>query len=179
VDQAVTLFGAPARLSASVRRERDGTGPDDAFDLTLEYPSGLRVSLGGSCLARIEGNRFEMHGTVGSFVKRGLDPQEGRLKNGMVPSTAGAALGEEAKEFWGTLDTSLNGDVNQPRVLAQVETRPGNYFEFYKNLARAIHSQNPELLLVKPIQAAATIQILHLAVEASRTGTTVNVPNLV
>ena len=38
VDQALALFGAPVGITASVRKDRDETGIEDAFDITLEYP---------------------------------------------------------------------------------------------------------------------------------------------
>src|SRR6202012_139825 len=37
VDQALTLFGPPARITASIRHDRDRTDIDDAFDLVLDY----------------------------------------------------------------------------------------------------------------------------------------------
>ena len=38
VDQALALFGAPEGITASVRKDRDKTEIEDAFDITLEYP---------------------------------------------------------------------------------------------------------------------------------------------
>src|ERR1700744_5411044 len=37
VDQALALFGPPARITASIRHDRDRTDIDDAFDLVLDY----------------------------------------------------------------------------------------------------------------------------------------------
>jgi scyllo-inositol 2-dehydrogenase (NADP+) len=39
VDQALVLFGVPAAVWGSVRREREEARSDDAFDLCLQYPS--------------------------------------------------------------------------------------------------------------------------------------------
>lgn len=47
----------------------------------LHYPH-CRVVLHGTCLADATLLRFAMHGTEGSFIKRGFDPQEDSLKAG-------------------------------------------------------------------------------------------------
>ena len=38
VDQALALFGVPEGITASVRKDRDTTDIEDAFDITLDYP---------------------------------------------------------------------------------------------------------------------------------------------
>ncbi len=83
VDQALTLFGPPARITASIRHDRDRTDIDDAFDLDLDYdmPYGraLRYSCHATMLAADPSARFLVHGTHGSFRKFGVDPQEPTL----------------------------------------------------------------------------------------------------
>src|SRR6185437_3945000 len=37
LDQVLALFGAPQAITASVRKDRDSTGIEDAFDITLHY----------------------------------------------------------------------------------------------------------------------------------------------
>ena len=77
IDQALGLFGAPTSLFADVRIDRENGAADDAFDLRLEYMAGRRVTvvLRSTLTACIPGPRFLLHGTRGSFVKWGLDPQ--------------------------------------------------------------------------------------------------------
>jgi scyllo-inositol 2-dehydrogenase (NADP+) len=41
LDYALTLFGAPERVTADVRTEREGFLTDDAFDIWLHYPGSL------------------------------------------------------------------------------------------------------------------------------------------
>jgi predicted dehydrogenase len=81
VDQALTLFGVPEGITASVRKDRDSTAIEDAFDITLEYPR-LRAHCRSSMLACDAAPRFLLHGTRGSFKKWGLDPQEPALVGG-------------------------------------------------------------------------------------------------
>ena len=68
LDQVLTLFGLPEGITASVRRDRDRTGIEDAFDITLEYPR-LRAHCRSSMLACDAAPRFLLHGTRGSFKK--------------------------------------------------------------------------------------------------------------
>src|SRR5205823_3584703 len=39
LDQAFVLFGTPRAVAADIRSERDGALVDDAFDVTLHYPT--------------------------------------------------------------------------------------------------------------------------------------------
>src|SRR6185312_1871277 len=103
VDQALFLFGPPATLTASVRADRDQTAIEDAFDITLHYPAangkGLLVHCRTSYVACINAPRFTLHGTTGSFVKNGLDPQEPALVGGAkVPVVGSPEIWLEEKE---------------------------------------------------------------------------------
>src|SRR2546430_2547380 len=80
-DQAVLLFGLPQAIRADIRIERDGAQTDDAFDVTLHY-SRMRAVLRASMLTAPMAPSFAVHGTKGSFIKNGLDPQEAALKAG-------------------------------------------------------------------------------------------------
>ncbi len=84
LDQAILLFGTPHAIAADIRIERDGAAVDDAFDVTLHYPT-LRARLRATMLARAPGPTFTVHGTRGSFIKHGNDPQETALRAGRTP----------------------------------------------------------------------------------------------
>ncbi|HEY9025090.1 MAG TPA: oxidoreductase, partial [Burkholderiaceae bacterium] len=81
VDQALQLFGAPRAIALERALVRDGALADDWFHATLRYDR-LQVHLHASMLAAASAPRFTLHGTGGSFVKLGLDPQEDALKAG-------------------------------------------------------------------------------------------------
>ncbi|MGB3617015.1 MAG: Gfo/Idh/MocA family oxidoreductase, partial [Catalinimonas sp.] len=86
IDQALVLFGVPRAVEADLRAERPGSRIHDAFDLVLDYGHGRpRVVLRASVLVREPAPRYTLHGTAGSFLKWGLDPQEARLKAGRWP----------------------------------------------------------------------------------------------
>src|SRR4051812_20536465 len=125
IDQALMLFGLPEALSADVLAQRDGASVDDYFALTLHYGT-MRVVLGASTLIMEPRPRFALHGTHGSFVKHGLDPQEAALKAGADPRSAGA----DAAENFGTLTTEAGAE--------RVPTEQGRYLTFYEGVIAAI-----------------------------------------
>ena len=81
IDQALVLFGQPDRVSADLAAQREGAEVDDYFAMTLHY-GPTRVILSAASLVAQPRPRFSIHGTAGSFVKFGLDPQEDQLKAG-------------------------------------------------------------------------------------------------
>jgi predicted dehydrogenase len=159
IDQALVLFGTPEAVSADVRVERDGAMVDDAFDVTLLYPR-LRVLLRGTMLASKPGPRFLLHGTKGSYVKYGLDPQENALKRGETPG--GAGWGKEPPEAWGNL-SQVEGDKLTERV---VPTETGDYRGYYENIRDAILGKAP--LAVTPQAALSVMRVIELAVQSSK-----------
>ena len=158
IDQALALFGTPEAVSADIRIERDGASVDDAFDVTLLYPR-LRVLLRGTMLASKPAPHFSIHGTHGSYVKYGLDPQENALKRGEAPG--GPAWGKEPPEAWGTL-TKVEGDKIIERT---VPTEAGDYCEYYENVRDAILGR--AALAVTPQGALNVMRVLELAQESS------------
>jgi predicted dehydrogenase len=114
------------------------------------------VTLKAGMLVREPGPRFALHGTGGSFVKHGMDPQEEALKRGLTP--AAPNWGEEPEERWGTLDAQLGG----LRVRGRVETVAGGYQSFYQNVADAIEGRAE--LAVGAEEALATARVIEAAV---------------
>jgi predicted dehydrogenase len=85
IDQALMLFGMPTSINADIRRMKSYSKVDDYFDLRLEYEN-LIVTLHASMLVREMGPRYMIHGTKGSYIKSGEDPQEEMLKAGIKPT---------------------------------------------------------------------------------------------
>lgn len=159
-DQALLLFGMPEAVAADVRIERDGAVTDDAFDLVLHYPR-LRVFLGASMLACAPGPRFLVHGTQGSFLKYGLDPQEAALRSGGRPGAEG--WGEEPESAWGTLAVGGPGSAVERRA---VRTEPGDYRRYYENVRDALNGSAG--LAVTARDGYRVIRLLELARESAR-----------
>jgi predicted dehydrogenase len=168
IDQALRLFGRPNRITADVRTQREGVQSDDCFELMLDYGDGPKVTLKAGMLVREPAPRFVLDGMRGSFVKYGLDPQEEALRQGTIPGSAG--WGAEDRERWGTLNTDIGGLHFHGRI----ETLPGAYPSFYRNIRRAIVAG--DVLQVTAEEARDTIGLIELAFEASRERRTLPVP---
>jgi scyllo-inositol 2-dehydrogenase (NADP+) len=165
LDQALVLFGEPRAITASAFCERETSQVDDSFDVCLEYP-GLRATGRARIIAYAPGPHFLIHGTKGSFVKYGMDPQEARLRGENCPQGFdwGADWGVEPEELWGTLSL-----VGEPSV--KVKTERGDYRGFYANVRDAIEKKAP--LEVTPQQALRTMRAVILAHKSSRERRTV------
>jgi scyllo-inositol 2-dehydrogenase (NADP+) len=165
IDQALVLFGEPRAITASAFCQRETSKVDDAFDVCLEYP-GLRAMGRARIIAFAPGPHFLIHGTKGSFVKYGMDPQEARLRGGNYPQGTdwGADWGVEPEELWGTLSP-----VGEPSV--KVKTERGDYRGFYANVRDAVEKK--AALDVTPEQALRTMRAVVLAHKSSRENRTV------
>lgn len=161
IDQVLVLFGWPQALYADIRIERPNGKVDDSFELMLDYPD-LKVTLKSSYLVREPGPRYILHGTDGSFIKYGTDPQEASLKAGDSPYQEN--YGVEPANKWGKLNTQLNG----LHFEGTVETIQASYLGFYENIWEAIRYQKE--LLVKPEQARNTIKIIQAAIKSNEEG---------
>jgi scyllo-inositol 2-dehydrogenase (NADP+) len=166
IDQALTLFGAPASVTASVRIERENAVVDDAFDLLLQYEGKhpMTVLLRSTLTACKPGPRFVLHGTQGSFVKWGLDPQEEQLKAGMTFDSPG--FGEEPESAWGEVRLADG-------ATRRVPTKRGDYRGLYENVRDAVLGRAE--LAVKPEDAWRTTRLIELARISSREGRRVQV----
>lgn len=164
IDQTMVLFGVPKSVTADLSTQRPGGDIDDSYHIVLQY-DGLRVILKSSYLVREPGPRYTLHGTEGSFLKRGLDPQEDALKAGRLPGESG--WGSEPEAWWGLLNTQ----VGELHFTGKVETRAGAYQHFYGNIYATVREGAP--LAVKPEEAMQVIRVIEAAMESSRTGQTV------
>ena len=158
IDQALVLFGMPEAVYADIRIMRTGGRVDDAFDLKLYY-SDVKVTLKAGYLIREPGPKFMVHGTEGSFVKYGIDPQEEDLKQGRLPHDM--VWGSEPESEWGILNTEINGI----HVRKKVETVAGCYIDYYSNIFEAI--KKGAELSVKPEEALDVIRIIEAAYKSS------------
>jgi predicted dehydrogenase len=160
IDQSVCLFGNPTSLYTDLRTQRPSGKIIDAFEVILNY-NKLKVTLKSNYLSKIPLPRFTLHGTEGSYIKNGLDPQEETLKK--YGYRKSPDWGAEPSEFWGMIDAKLNGLI----FYGEIETIAGSYASFYENLYEVL--VNGKELAVKPMEALNTIRIIELAMESSRT----------
>ena len=162
IDGALVLFGEPQTIYAAALCQRETSKVDDAFDVIMQYPR-VRATLRARIIAYAPGPHLLIHGTGGSFLKSGMDPQEEILRGPNCPDGLdwGENWGLEPEERWGTLSR-----VNEaPR---KVKTERGDYRGFYANVRDAVEKKVP--LDVTPQQALRTMRALVLAHKSSREG---------
>lgn len=157
VDQALQLFGWPDGLHLDLARLRDDAKADDCFAATLRYGDTLRVRLHASALTGQPAPRWAVHGTRGSFVKHGLDPQEDAMKTGARPLLAGVASAGN----WG-IDPRpgtlmLYADPMQPGEAKPAPNPRGNYLDYYAAVRDAVREGSPNPV---PAQEAARVMAL-------------------
>lgn len=157
IDQVLYLFGLPQSITADIRQQRPHAKVDDYFDLRLNY-GFTKVILHAGMLVREPGPRYMIHGTIGSFIKYGEDPQEARLRAGALPE--GEDWGQEPAAIYGLLHTEVNGEL----VRQQIPSQAGDYGLYYKNLYNTIVHQAP--LLEKPEHGYNTVRMIELAIES-------------
>ncbi|MDM0013534.1 oxidoreductase [Variovorax sp. J22P168] len=165
VDQAVQLFGRPDTLQLDTAALRDQAVVEDYFHAVLRYESGphapLRVLLHATTLAAFGAPRYIVHGTRGSYVKRGVDPQEDALRAGQRPSAAGWGIDPLDGEL------TLVGSDGVPHASA-LPTRPGNYVDYYAAVRDAILGKGPNP--VTPEQAVELMELLDLGRQSAAEG---------
>jgi len=151
IDEALLYFGAPLAIQADLAQLRPGARADDVFHARLRWADGLRVDLQASMLAAIPRPRLLLQGLHGTYVKQGLDPQEGELKAGRLP---------DSDDTWG---------IDPERGLAVVEhggsslaidvaTHNGAYPLFYRQVRDAILGLAPNP--VPPEEALTVMRLL-------------------
>ena len=157
IDQVLYLFGIPNTIAADIRMQRPHARVDDYFDLRLDY-GFLKVILQAGMLVREPGPRYLIHGTNGSFVKSGEDPQEALLRAGALP--VGDDWGKEKEDIYGILHTEMNGKVTRKTYPSQ----KGDYAAYYKNLFETIVHHKPVRERIE--HGYNTIRLIELANES-------------
>ncbi|WP_434462979.1 oxidoreductase [Serratia plymuthica] len=148
IDQALQLFGKPQTLFVDLGELRPGSQSVDYFHAVLNY-GNRRVVLHGTVLAAAETARYIVHGTQGSFIKFGLDPQEDRLKAGeRLPQ---ADWGYDMRD--GVVTLSRDGILAEKPLLSI----PGNYPAYYAAIRDAINGEGEN-----PVPAGDAIKVMEM-----------------
>jgi predicted dehydrogenase len=165
VDYALTLFGTPERITASVRIERPGFVTDDAFDIWLHYPDNVLAVLSASMLSVEPRSRFVMLGTQASYLKKKFDPLENELRI-RVPGPGESWMLEKPENFGEAISES------QGKVARRQVPSFGDWREFYANVRDCLLGKAD--LQVTPEQALNVTIALELARESSAAGRTLD-----
>jgi scyllo-inositol 2-dehydrogenase (NADP+) len=159
IDQVLCLFGMPDWVQADVFAQRSGARADDGFELLLGA-GNARITLGASTLVTDGGPRYRVHGSMGSYVKSGLDVQEAQLRSGMSPQDP--RFGVEPELQWGTFTEGASGAAERVRSM------PGAWTTFYAAVRAAIETGAAPP--VPASQARDVIRVIEAAIESSRSG---------
>ena len=170
IDQALVLFGKPKYITADIRRMKSYSKVDDFFDVKLEYDN-LIVTLHSSMLVREMGPRYMIHGTKGSFIKHGEDPQEELLKAGVIPT--GPDWGKEEEKDFGLIHTEQNGEI----IREIYPSLKGSFGYYYDNLFKTITQDQP--LKETAIDGYNVIKLIELAFKSSEKRMTLPVAGLI
>jgi scyllo-inositol 2-dehydrogenase (NADP+) len=165
IDQALCLFGRPQTVWAQTAVQRAGGKSVDSFRLVLGYRDRTAV-LRAASLVRNPGPRYQVHGTRGSFLKHGLDPQEDALRQGVPPGAPG--WGQEAPALFGEIAFD-NGAL---RISGRVETLPGCYQGYYGELHAAIAEGKAPPVPAR--EAIDVIRVIEAAMKSANLGTTID-----
>ena len=125
ISTAIDWFGTAELVTASVRSLRGGA--DDDSVLVLRHQSGVMSYLSASAVVGAPGPRIRILGTKGALVINELDPQEALLRAGEFPEGG----------TW-TVPTSSRAFIHRGDEIEEIESVPGNYGHFYKEVEAAI-----------------------------------------
>lgn len=128
VDQAINYLGKPESVYLDVL-EKSGNGDNlGYFTAILSYPD-RRAVLRASSHSHGAGPKLIVHGTKGSYIKFGFDPQEEYLKKGQGPHAAN--WGHDSEKEYGRLYRNETEETLIPSL-------PGTYQRYYEQVRDAI-----------------------------------------
>lgn len=146
VDQAVLLFGRPDGVSLDLATMREGAPSPDYFHAVLRYKR-RRVILHATKLAAQHGLRFAVHGTRGSWIKHGSDPQEAATLAGRAPEG----------ENWGVDPIEGALTIGEDGATSFVPNERGDYRLFWRALVAAIRGEG-----ANPVPASQAITVMEV-----------------
>jgi len=159
IDQALTLFGHPARVYAEIAVRRPGARVDDDVFVSLEHAGGVRSHLWMSAIAPVGGRSLRASGTRAGVETPGLDPQEEQLAAGMAPGDAGWGAGQPAR--W----VDEGGERTLPLDRGAYET-------FYAGVRGALAGGTA--MPVDPRDGVAALRVIEAARRSTRTAAVVD-----
>jgi len=159
IDQALQFFGMPIAVFGDLANNRPGSQVDDYFNLILFYP-GHRVILKCSYYVREAIPGYQIHGTLGSFIKHKTDVQEMDLQAGKKPG--GEGWGIEPAAQHGLLHTEREGKI----IREYIPSLKGNYGEYYGGIYHAL--RNGAAVPVSAEDGMKVIQVIEAAIKSNK-----------
>lgn len=163
IDQTLQLFGLPEAVTAQCETMREGSNNVDYFNLILHYPKHL-ACLHADLYSAGPNRRYIVKGSAGSYEKSYLDPQEPQLAAGLDPT----------HPDWGAEPAEHYGYLYQNEQAQAIPSERGCYQQYFQQMAQAIRHNAP--LPVSAEEALWSIKLIKLAMESSRLGRTLKLP---
>jgi scyllo-inositol 2-dehydrogenase (NADP+) len=168
IDQFLRLYG-PAESVWADFLYTDEHDVESAAHCHITHKSGVRSVFECGFVSRIPRPRWYIRGTKGALMKTGLDPQEPRLKDGLVEDVSPRAGDYEPRGNWARVVSEVSG----AEVDMTVATKPGRYVSYYENIADVLlRDAEPA---VKLDEMREELAVIDAAVESAATGEAVRV----
>lgn len=148
LDQMLQLFGWPQAITADLDCQR-GEGSVDYLHAVLHYPR-MRAIVHAGSLVTAATPRFAVHGNGGSWIKHGLDVQEGQLAAGKAPGAPGWGLDPQHGERQWMDDTGQ-------RQQEKTDNQAGDYRRLYAAFAAALRGDGDA-----DVTTAQALQLMQL-----------------
>ncbi len=162
IDEALSLFGTPDKIKATLEIQRKEGTVIDFFKLILIYPN-MQATLSAGMLEKDPTPRYFIKGDKANFKKFGNDVQEAQLIEKASPLKDN--WGEEHPKDWGLL---FNDKAER-----KVRSQAGNYMDYFNNLFNAIVLKEP--LVITTTDAINVIKVIESAIESNKLKTTISV----
>ena len=160
LDQMLVLFGWPQAITADIAAQREGARSDDYFHAVLHYPR-MRAIVHAGSLVCASAPRFAVHGTLGSYIKEGLDVQEEQLRAGVAPGAPG--YGVDPVHGY-VVRHEADGHV----VRTSVDNVAGDYRRLYGAFGDAIRGEG--VSTVSATQALQVMRLLEAGIRSAQQG---------
>lgn len=155
IHQAITLFGLPTSVKATIDTRRPESKVVDYFELIMHYNS-LKVVLKSDMLVKDHRLRFLLKGDKAVFSQFGIDPQEAALDAGAMPSGTDWCVPND--DFYGLLQP------NNKDVAKRIHSPAGNYMKFYDHVYEVL--SNPQEPCIHAGVGRDVIRICELAIKS-------------
>lgn len=168
IDQALNLFGLPESIYADLAQQRPNAQSVDYFQIELYYLR-LKVVLGSCSVMVTPRPVLSLYGTLGSYVKNGLDPQENNLRDGLTPLEIN--YGVEDLSDSGRLDLVREDQLQ----MNQAPSIKGDYLAYYKGIYQSLCIDSA--LPVSADSALWVIKIIEKAILSASLGKRISLKN--
>ena len=156
LDQALCLWGEPYAIYGNMQKQREGAKATDYFHVVLEYEQGSILIRGGTLVAA-QTPRFAIHGSEGSYIICGHDPQEAQLQAGIMPND---------EEYGKRDENRVSIFVKPDGTKEKIEVEKGNYADYFRQVAAAIRDGG--VVPVTGEEGLAVIRLIEAGIESAK-----------